>query len=129
MTGIEFTSRWANLEAYARQGMDPVAVEPRGRDEEWLIATSPVTPEDPVRWALVRDGDALHIPLVPYRVSTDPGEAFRALMGRGILAGVQINATRGPVRKILMVRGRPVEDLRPEQDLFRFWVGLAVRIR
>jgi hypothetical protein len=129
MAGIEFKTRWANLDAYVRQGMDPVAIEPRGRDEEWLIAISPVTVEDPVRWALVRDGDALYIPLVPYQVSPEPEKAFRELMGRGMLAGMQVNMTRGPIRAVLMVPGYPVEDLRPEHDLFRFWVGMAVRIK
>lgn len=129
MAGIQFTSRWADLEEYARLGTDPVAIEPRGREEEWLIATSPVTPEEPTRWSLARDGDALYVPLVPYLVGTAPEPSFTALMGRGILAGVQINATRGPVREIRMIHGRPVEDLRPDRDLFRFWVGLAIRIK
>jgi hypothetical protein len=129
MPGIEFTNQWADLAECARLGRDPVGIIPRGKEEEWQVATSPIEPGRPMRWAPVRDGDAVYVPLVPYLVSTDPAKAFAFLMATGALAGIQVNMTRGPIRRIHMIRGEPAEDLRPEQDAFRFWAGLAIRIK
>jgi hypothetical protein len=129
MAGIEITHQWADLAEYARQGQDPVGIVSRGAQEEWQVATSPIEPGRPMAWGLVKDGDAVYVPLVPYRVATDPERSFAFLMEIGILAGIQINLNRGPVRRIHLIRGEPVEDLRPEVDAFRVWVGLAVRIK
>lgn len=129
MAGIQFTNQWADLEEYVRAGRDPVGIITRGREEEWQVAMSPIEPSRPMEWALVKDGDAVYVPLVPYRVSLVPEEAFAFLLETGVLAGIQVNMTRGPIRRIHVIRGRPAEDLRPETDAFRFWVGLAVRIK
>jgi hypothetical protein len=128
MAGIEFKTRWADLDAYVRQGMDPVAIEPRGRDEEWLIAISPVTVEDPVRWALVRDGDALHIPLVPYQVSPEPEKAFRELMGRGMLARLNRDVAR---LNLHFENTRELDDMDPEytEDVPFTDIELIVRVK
>jgi hypothetical protein len=126
---IQFTTKWADLEQYARLGQDPVGIEPRGREEEWLVARSPAIPERPVEWALVRDGDAVYVPLIPYLAGTDPESVFSAMLGRGVLMGIELNAMRGQILRVLLIRGRPVEDLRPTQESFRFWMGMAIRIR
>jgi hypothetical protein len=89
----------------------------------------PIEPDRPMEWGLVKDGDAVYVPLVPYRVSPSPTEAFAFLLERGLLAGIQVNMMRGPIRRIHVIRGQPVEDLNPEVDAFRFWVGIAVRIK
>lgn len=93
------------------------------------MMTQPITPEKPMEWSLVRDGEALYVPLVPYRVVTAPEGAFAFLLEMGVQAGIQVNMTRGPIRRIHVIMGKPVEDLRPEMDAFRFWLGLAVRIK
>jgi hypothetical protein len=129
MAGIEITHQWADLEEYVRHGHEPVGIISRGKEEEWQVATNPIVPDRPMEWSLVRDGDAVYVPLVPYRVATDPERSFAFLMEIGVLAGIQVNLTRGPIRRIHLIRGQPVEDLRPEVDAFRFWVGLAIRIK
>ena len=129
MAGIEITHQWANLEEYARLGRDPVGIISRGKEEEWQVAMSPIEPGRPMEWGLVKDGDAVYVPLVPYRVSTEPTESFAFLLERGVMAGIQVNMIRGPIRRIHIIRGSPVEDLQPETKAFRFWVGLAVRIK
>ena len=129
MAGIEFTHQWADIEAYAREGRDPVGIISRGKEEEWQVATSPITFAAPTDWGLVRDGDAVYVPLVPYQVSTMPEGSFAFLMSMGILGGIRVNMTRGPIRRVHVIYGKPVEDLRPETEAFRFWVGLAVRIK
>lgn len=129
MAGIEVKHLWANLEQYAQAGQQPVGIISRGKDEEWQIATSPIEAGKPMEWGLAKDGDAVYVPLVPYRVSTEPEEAFAFLLETGVLAGIQANMTRGPIKQILLIRGKPVEDLRPEADAFRFWAGLAIRIK
>ena len=128
MGGIEFTYAWANLEKYAQQGRDPVGIIPRGAQEEWQVAMSPIEFGKTTEWAWVRDGDAVYVPLVPYLVATGPAEAFAFLLATGVLGGIQVNMTRGQVRRIHLIRGRPVEDLRPQTEAFRFWAGLAIRI-
>jgi hypothetical protein len=129
MAGIEVTHQWADLEEYVRQGQKPVGIIVRGKEEEWQVAMSPVTVDQRVEWSLVRDGDAVYVPLVPYRVATDPERSFAFLLEVGILAGLQVNTLRGPIRKIHLIRGQPVEDLRPATDAFRFWAGVAIRIK
>jgi hypothetical protein len=129
MAGIEVTNQWANLEQYAQAGQNPVGIISRGREEEWQVAMSPIEAGKPMEWGLAKDGDAVYVPLVPYRVSTEPEEAFAFLLETGVLAGIQVNMTRGPIKRIHLIRGCPVEDLRPEADAFRFWAGLAIRIK
>jgi hypothetical protein len=129
MAGIEITHQWADLEKYARDGRNPVGIFSRGKEEEWQVATSPIDPGQPTEWSLAKDGDAVYVPLVPYLAPTVPDQSFAFLMERGILAGLQVNMTRGPIRRIHVIRGVPAEDLRPEMDAFRFWVGMAIRIK
>jgi hypothetical protein len=129
MAGIEITHQWADLAEYARLGRDPVGIFTRGAQEEWQVAMNPIVPDRPMEWSLAKDGDAVYVPLVPYRVTMDPEGSFAFLLATGVLAGIQVNMTRGPIKKIHVIRGKPVEDLRPEVDAFRFWVGLAIRIK
>jgi hypothetical protein len=129
MPSIEITHQWADLEEYAAAGRNPVGIISRGKEEEWQVAMSPIVPDRAVEWSLVRDGDAVYVPLVPYRLATDPETSFAFLLELGVMAGLQVNMTRGPIRRVHMIRGRPVEDLRPEMEAFRFWVGLAIRIQ
>jgi hypothetical protein len=129
MKGIELTHQWADLDAYARDGREPVGIISRGAQEEWLVAKSPIEFDRPMEWLLVKDGDGVYVPLVPYRVTLEPEGAFAFLLATGIQAGLQVNMIRGPVRRIHVIRGRPVEDLRPEVEAFRFWVGVAIRIK
>lgn len=126
---IEFTHQWADLEKYAQAGQKPVGIIMRGKEEEWQVARSPIELDRPMVWGLVRDGDAVYVPLIPYLVSTRPDESFAFLMARGIAAGIQLNTSRGPIRRIHLIRGLPVEDLRPEMDAFRYLAGIAVRIK
>jgi hypothetical protein len=129
MRNVEFTHAWADLEAYVQQGRNPVGIITREAHEEWQVAMSPIEFDSPMEWGLVRDGDAVFVPLVPYRISTRPEESFAFLLATGIMGGIQLNLAKGPVRRIHLIRGRPVEDLRPELDAFRFWAGLAIRTR
>jgi hypothetical protein len=129
MRGVEVTNQWADLEMYAQQGRDPVGIISRGAQEEWQIAKGPIKFDRPMEWWSVRDGDAVYVPLVPYLVSTVPEEAFAYLLEIGVMAGIQVNMTRGPIRRIHLIRGKPAEDLRPETNAFRCWVGLAIRIK
>jgi hypothetical protein len=129
MAGIEITHQWIDLEEYARLGQEPACIISRGREEEWQVAKNPIVPDRLMEWGLVKDGDAVYVPLVPYRLTMDPEGSFAFLMEIGVLAGIQVSMTRGPVRRIHLIRGRPVEDLRPEADAFRFWVGMAIRIK
>ena len=129
MAGIEITHQWADLEKYALEGRNPVGIFSRGKEEEWQVATSPVEPDKQTEWSLAKDGDAVYVPLVPYLVPTEPDQSFAFLLERGILAGLQVNMMRGPIRRIYVIRGTPAEDLRPEMDAFRFWVGMAIRIK
>ena len=129
MAKIEVTNQWADLERYARTGQKPVGIIPRGSNEEWQVAISPIEPGRPLEWSLAKDGDAVYVPLVPYLISTSPAEAFAFLLESGVLAGIQVSTARGPIRRIHLIRGSPVEDLRPETDAFRFLMGLAIRIK
>jgi hypothetical protein len=129
VSGIEVTHQWADLARYAAEGQDPVGIVSRGAQEEWQVAMTPIEAGRPIKWSLVKDGDAVYVPLVPYRVAADPARSFAFLLEVGVLAGLQVNMTRGPIRAIRVIRGEPVEDLRPELEAFRVWVGLAVRIK
>lgn len=129
MKGIEFTHQWADLERYAQAGQKPAGILPREKDAEWQVAMSPIEAGKPMEWSRVKDGEGVYVPLVPYRVSVNPEESFTFLLATGLMAGIQVNMTRGTIRRIHLIRGRPVEDLRPEVEAFRFLVGIAVRIK
>lgn len=95
----------------------------REDNDIWRVRTEPLRQQDdgPLAWTLVRDGDLVRIPLLPYRSKQDPVST--------LLAGMDIiqcyteavpNAKRAHI-----VLGDPIEDVDGE---FRFWLGFAAQL-
>jgi len=105
---------------------------PRGDREEWLVVAGPVELDQDLPWQHVRDGTAIRIPLVPYRLPGDANLALTGIMSRGLRAGLgihQITKQREIVR-IHMVIGDTAADLAAEghPGQIRYYVGFALQI-
>ena len=95
----------------------------------WKVRSAPVDFENyknnPNDWTLVREGDLVRIRLIPYRTKTkDPAEYGLSTMD---MASRLLMDFPEAVRTHI-VFGTPLEDLSPEYDVFRYWVGVAVQL-
>ena len=76
-------------------------------------------------WALIRGGDIVDIPLLPYRTTgMEPQNVVMAAME--IL--LQYLDHCKDAKRTHIVLGDPFEDLRPEWTGWRFWLGFAFRV-
>jgi len=97
----------------------------REGSEIWKARAEPLkfTEDDgPLAWTLVREGELVRVPLLPYRTSSDPVEAML-----GAMDVIQRYVEAVPnARRTHIILGRPIEDVDGE---FRFWVGFAAQLQ
>jgi hypothetical protein len=107
----------------------PEAVLRRGDKDIWRARIEPVSfddvPAKEPRWSLVRQGELVRIPLIPYRTASQTCEEVLVM---AIDTALRCAYDHPNASRVHMVMGRPVENLLPEVDAFRFWFGFAVRI-
>jgi len=72
---------------------------------------------------VVRAGDLVRIPLLPYRTANM--EVSKVIAGAMDLQR-RYDEMFPQVARTHVIIGEPVEDLRPSAESFRFWVGFAV---
>jgi hypothetical protein len=103
-------------------------VLPRQGREVWRARILPVDvtkPDNEVNWSIVREGQLVRVPLLPYRISRNPAEAFLAaadIVQRCVEAWPNTIHTH-------IIMGQQVQDLAPEGiDSLRVWIGFAARI-
>lgn len=124
----EHTAEIFDVTAFIEAEERPVKTIPLESGHAWKVRAEPVNfgvNDSPLAWALTREGALVRIPLIPYRVKTDPPET---LLGAMDVLQRCIEQVPNAVRTHIIV-GTPVEDLRPNIDTFRFWLGFAARIQ
>jgi hypothetical protein len=126
---IQHTAEIRDITVALGNGLNPVMALPLKNGEVWRARAEPVVsnqPDSPLAWTLVRDGDILRIPMIPYRVARDP-----AYMLLGMLDVMQRMVQSQPsCCRTHIIVGTPVQDLETEgEDLFRVWLGFAVQIQ
>ena len=125
----EFTAEIVEVQDFLEAHQIPTIPLPRTGNEAWLYRTQPFDFANPVMnqedWTLVRQGDLVPIPLIPYRSA---GVTLPALL-LGAMDIIQryVLQHREVLRTHILI-GNPVEDLRPAVEAYRFWVGFAVQI-
>lgn len=90
----------------------------------WRVRAEPLHPngDGPLAWTLVRDGELVRIPLLPYRSKQDPVHAIL-----GSMDVIQQYAELTPnAKRSHIVLGNPIEEV---GDEFRFWLGYAVQLQ
>ena len=111
----------------------PEKVIQRGTDAQWFVCNAPIDQAAPKfhasTWILVRAGQLVRVPLVPYVCQADAPTSMAAAVERGIGIG-QLIAQENPLR-VHMIMGRPVEHVgeSAENMQYRFWLGFAVRVK
>lgn len=105
----------------------PEKVLKRAKDTVWHVCSTPVALNtskfDVATWTLVRAGELVRIPLVPYTCEADAATCVAAAVERGVYIGQLIHTTPPPLRVHIII-GMPVETL--DDDSFRFWIGFAI---
>lgn len=103
-------------------------VLPKQAKTIWRVRTEPVVlskPDNPKHWTLVRMGDLVRIPLIPYRTSRDSSRAM--LAGMDIIQRC-VEANPNAIRTHIIV-GDPIQDLEDEgEDFLRIWIGFAAQL-
>lgn len=126
-----YTCEFLDIAPYLERGACPEKCMARSGNEIWQVRKEPINfaqeeqVADPLHWALVRSGELVRIPLIPYRSnSLEPHELMMAVID---IAQRSVLDYQQAIR-IHWVVGRPVEDLRPEAEAFRIWLGLAMQM-
>jgi hypothetical protein len=131
--GVGITEEEVDVARLLREGQTAGALHvvlPRGRDERWLVAHSPIQLHERIRWGQVRDGDFVFVPIVPYRTHQDANKAIKFALTIGLRAGLDVNLLPGrDIRRIYMVTGTVTEDLAETEGIqaFRFYLGFAIQ--
>jgi len=126
----QHTAELISIEPFVTRERIPERPLERKEKEIWHVRATPLdfTYENHTQhdWTLIRDGDIVRIPLCPYR-TTDQDLAKLQLVAFDL--GQRFRARYPEAVRTHVIIGQPVEDLRPEVDALRFWLGYAVRIR
>lgn len=131
MSELLVTGEFLDIAPFLERGANPEKCLRRSGHDVWQVRKEPVRFEQGERenahlnWALVRRGDLVRIPLIPYRSTSL--EAHEIIMGMVHAATVMVIDYPKAIR-VHWIIGRPVEDIRPEADAFRCWAGLAMQI-
>ena len=136
---IQYTATFLDLSPYLNGNVglpnDPVsglpliqAVLPLLPGEVWRARVRPVEVDKPdtlLNWSVVRSGQLVRVPVLPYLVSREMKFALLGITDvaqRCVLAWPDIKRSH-------IVLGEQVQDLSDQgQDKYRVWMGFAVRI-
>jgi len=125
----QYTAEFVDITKFIEAEAIPEKTLPRLGEEVWQVRNAPVdftkARTDPGGWTLVREGDLVRVRLIPYRTSTrDPAEY--GLVAMDMAARLFMDFPQA--LRVHIIFGKPVEDLSPEVDAFRFWVGVAIQV-
>lgn len=102
------------------------------RDEaqsQWLVAQSPITPEQAIIWGVDTKSEVIHVPLVPYLMRTQPEAVMGFMFQLGIIAGAAAQKMASPrkLRRLHLGLGAPMEQLTDGQgEGLRGYLGFAL---
>jgi hypothetical protein len=126
----QLTCEFLDITPFLESGAQPEKLLKIGSRDRWQVRKLPVDftylgDPRPGEWSLVRaPSEMVRIPLIPYRTNTmEPHEMLVSAMDMGI----RLFTTYERVVRIHIVMGKPVEDLTPEAQAFRYWVGAAIQ--
>jgi len=125
----QHTAEFMDITGFIAAGTIPEKTLPRTGEEVWQVRSEPIdfnsVKSEASDWTLVREGDLVRIRLIPYRTqSQDPAEY--GLSAMDMAARLFLDFPQAV--RIHIIFGKPVEDLRPEAEVFRFWVGVAIQL-
>jgi len=125
----QHTAEFVDITKFIEAEAIPEKTLPRLGEEVWQVRNAPVdftkARTDPGGWTLVREGDLVRVRLIPYRTSTrDPAEY--GLVAMDMAARLFMDFPQA--LRVHIIFGKPVEDLSPDVDAFRFWVGVAIQV-
>jgi hypothetical protein len=128
----QYTIDFVDVTEFVKAEKIPEKVLKRGADDVWNVCKVPVeagtSQIDATAWALVRDGELVRIPLVPYVVEADAAYTVAAAVERGLYIGQLVKTTQPPIRVHIII-GRPVEHLDDDDYQYRFWLGFAIQTK
>ena len=127
---MQHTAEFLDVSRFLADEVQPERAFPLRTGEEWLVRKTQFDFQNPNNgeqdWVLVNKGDLVRIPILPYRSASQ--ELPQLLAGAMDLQRRYDEHTLGVERTHLII-GMPVQDLQPEVQAFRFWVGFAARTR
>ena len=128
---VKHTAEIIDVTEFVENEMLPLRTIPFPKDTAWKVRSEPINFETehaddgPLAWSLVRTGDLIRIPLIPYRVPRDP--PYTVLAAMDIMQRLSLGAPNALRTHIIV--GSPLQDLSEEGvDMLRLWIGFAARI-
>lgn len=126
---IAYTTEALDITKFIEQQVKPVRIMRKGTDNVWVVRSAPVdfsAEDQALNWTLYRGGDVMQIPLIPYRTATT---ALVHLLSAGIDTAQRMARNHPNAKRVHFIVGTPIEDLRPEAEALRFWLGYAVQLQ
>jgi hypothetical protein len=126
----QHTAEFMDVSQFVLHGKIPQRPLTKKSGEVWHVRATPLDFKHenhaPTDWTLVREGEIIRIPLCPYRtLSMDMSQVLLSAFDLGHRFAERYNSI---VRSHIII-GQPVEDLRPDVEALRYWIGYAVQIR
>jgi len=126
----QHTADFLDIQQFLAAQQAPEVAIQLGSREVWYVRQTQFDFQAPNNgdhdWTLVKSGDLIRIPLLPYRTANM--EVSKVISGAMDLQR-RYDEMFPQVVRTHMIIGEPVEDLRPAAESFRFWVGFAVRVQ
>lgn len=102
-----------------------------GSISEYWVATGGLMGEQPAEFSLTRTGETVRVPMFAYRTGH---LAMPALFGLGVQIGLAAIAdlrhhTRDEPKVAHLVIGHQCTDLRPAEEAYRCYIGIALQTR
>lgn len=145
---IPFDVKWADLTQNHLSGVQPVYMLRRERahqeqkawagksevasiGEFWVPQEAVLALPETHAFAVTKVGDCVRIPLFAYKTGH---LSLASLFGLGVQIGMAAlaelrNYTSDAAKSVVLILGHEVTDLRPAEDAFRCYVGIAVQTR
>lgn len=103
----------------------------RGSDSEYWVATGGFFGGEPAEFSLTRTGETVRVPMFAYKTQH---MALPALFGLGVQIGLAavadlLHHTRDQPKVAHLVIGHQCTDLRPAEEAFRCYIGIALQTR
>jgi hypothetical protein len=125
---VQYTAEIIDVTNFLAAKEEPQRGLHRTKNGVWLVRQTPydfVHPNNgPHDWTVVRKGEVVRIPLLPYRTTLDTAE----LIGGAFDLGQRYARQHPEAKRAHLIIGRPVENLQPTHEAIRYWLGYAAQI-
>ena len=127
---MKFNVQWFDASTHVGSGEQPAAIVKIARPfKEFWVAQSQAFDDEGV-WSIVVSGDYLRVPVFAYKTAQP---TLETVFGVGVEIGVslmrQLDERADRISEAVLVLGKTCDDMRPEEEAYRTFVGAAFKLK